>query len=66
MQITDPKKIYILFGIFLIIGLYISIFVAFNQISINPYVLLGFGIMMAYFGAKGIYKTSQNSKEKKE
>ena len=63
MQITDPKKLFIVFGIFLLIGLYLSIFVAFNQVFINPYFLLIFGILIAYFGGKGIYKTLQYSKK---
>ncbi len=66
MQITDPKKLLVIFGIFLIIGLYISIFIAFNQLIINKYIVLVFGISISYFGAKGIYKTIGNSKRKNE
>lgn len=64
MQINDPKKLYLVFGICLIIGIYISIFVAFKQISINPYIVLVFGILIGYFGAKGIFKTYQHFKNK--
>lgn len=64
MQITSPKKLYVLFGVFLIVGLYISIFIAFNQLIINEYIVLVFGISVSYFGAKGIYKTIKSSKRK--
>lgn len=66
MQITDPKKLFLIFGIILILGLYISIFIAFNQLIINEYIVLVFGFSMIYFGAKGIYKTLEHLKRNKK
>ena len=66
MQTSDPKKLYIIFTLFALIGLFVSTFVAFNQAAINEYIIVGFGLMIMYFGLKGIYKTRQSqSKEKK-
>lgn len=59
MQITNLVKLYVVFGIIFLIGLFISIFIAFRQVSINPYIVLAGGFFTAYFGAKGIYKTIQ-------
>jgi len=66
MQISDTKKLFVVFGILLIVGLYISIFIAFNQLIINKYIVLIFGISISYFGAKGIYKTLEHIKRKNE
>ncbi len=66
MQIISPKKLYVIFGVFLIIGLYISIFIAFNQVIINQYIVLVFGISISFFGAKGIYRTIEIQKRKTE
>ncbi|WP_299623622.1 hypothetical protein [uncultured Tenacibaculum sp.] len=60
---TNPKSLYIIFGIFLLLGLYIIFFVAFNQHVMNKYVVAFFGVFLTYLGGVGIYKTRQFPKQ---
>jgi LytS/YehU family sensor histidine kinase len=62
MKFKNKNTLLIIFSIFLIAGLYISILVAFNQSILNKYIVLIFGISIVYFGAKGIYKTIKINK----
>lgn len=66
VSFNEPKKLYVIFTIFLIIGLYLMIFVSFQQNFMSPYVLFAYSFFIFYFGLKGIFKTYQYTKNKKK
>jgi len=64
IKVTEPKKLFIIFGLILGVGIFISTFLSFYQKVFNPYIILAFGLILIYFGGIGIYKTIQSLKDK--